>query len=301
MADEEINYTKEVLASDYNLGFIGIMLFLMITVNFLGFLPLLLAGEIGALFIAQHPRVQRVIRARKNKDKQIETEEAEAKIVKALPGNYQADFQSLSRLCEEIEKRAGDLGEAGTNTLLAGLVEKLSMFRHNYARMLRAHHMLSTRNYRNIETGLGQEIDRVERAIDREKSTQVRRALEQNLNVLQQRLARVRKLDELVRLLEARLQVTRNSLGLIQDEVYTFTDIAGISSLVSNMLSNLSLSDEFRTAYEDVLNAEDSMSTISELETQLLSTGDGAVEVPALGSEAEIPPPRQPQRARRRE
>ncbi len=301
MADEEINYTKEVMASDYNLGFIGVMLFLMIVVNFWGFLPLLLAGEIGALFVSQHPRVQRVIRARKNKDKQLEVEEVEAAIIKSLPHNYQADFNSLARLCEEIERRAADLGDGGTHTLLSGLVEKLSMFRHNYARMLRAHHLLSTRNYRNIESGLGTEIDRVEKSIDREKSTQVRRALEQNVNVLRQRLARIRKLDELVRLLEARIQVTRNSLGLIQDEVYSFTDVAGISSLVDNMLTNLSLSDEFRTAYEDVLNEEMSESSVSELEEQLLGAGDGAREIQALGSESEFKPPRQQERIRRRE
>jgi hypothetical protein len=52
------------------------------------------------------------------------------------------------------------------------------------------------------------------------------------------------------------LQVTRNSLGLVQDEVYTFTNVAGISGLVDNLLTNLRMSEEFRSAYEDVLNAE---------------------------------------------
>jgi hypothetical protein len=296
MADEDINYTKEVLASDFNLGFVGLMFFLMIVVNFWGFLPLLLAGEIGALFIAQSSRVQRIIRARKNKDKKLEAEEVEATIIKSLPTNYQSDFHSLGRLCEEIERRAGELGDASANTLLSGMIEKLSMFRHNYARMLRAHHMLSTRDYRNIEMGLNREIDRVEKSIDDERSTQVRRALEQNLNVLKQRLERVRKLDELVRLLEARLQVTRNSLGLIQDEVYSFTDVAGISSLVDNMLTNLSLSDEFRTAYEDFLNTEEDPTSISELEKQLLVAGD--LEVPISGSEAGTRQARQRQRSR---
>jgi hypothetical protein len=298
MTDEDINYAKEVLASNYNLGFIGVMLFLMIVVNFWGFLPLLLAGEIGALLIAQNSRVQRIIRARKNKDKKLEAQEVEAAIIKSLPNNYQADFRSLGRLCEEIERRAGEMGDAAANTLLSGMIEKLSLFRYNYARMLRAHHMLSNRNYRNIEMGLNREIERVEISIGSERSAQVRRALEQNLNVLKQRLERVRKLDELVRLLEARLQVTRNSLGLIQDEVYSFTDVAGISSLVDNMLTNLSLSDEFRTAYEDFLNDEESPASISELEKQLLADGDIGGTIPGSESEAQI---RQRQRASRRE
>ena len=66
-----------------------------------------------------------------------------------------------------------------------------------------------------------------------------------------------------MRLLEARLQVVRNSLSLIQDEVYSFTNVTGISDLVDNLLTNLSISDEFRSTYEDVLITEtDSLSTL---------------------------------------
>lgn len=289
MADAEINYTKEALKSDLNLGFIGVMAFLMLVVNFWGFLPLLLAGQIAALFVAQHPRVQRIIRARKNKDKQWEQASSEDTIVKELPQHYQADFLSLRRLCEEIEKRAGelhqDVGGAGTQVMLSGVVEKLSAFRYDYARMLRAHYVLSTRNYRNIETGLKQEIAQAERIVEREPSAQVKRALTQNLNVLKQRLERVRRLDELVRLLEARLQVTRNSLGLVQDEVYTFTDVAGISELVDGLLTNLDLNDEFRQAYEDVLGDEEDAPASGAWETPLLNTGSTASELETPGAQ----------------
>jgi hypothetical protein len=260
MANDEINYTKEVLSSNINLIFIGVMMFLMLVFSW-GFFPLLLAGQIAALFIAQMPRIQRLIRSQLNKDKQIEVEDQENTIIKALPMHYQNDFASVKRLCEEIERRTSevgsDLGGKGNSMMLTGIVEKLSAFRFDYARMLRAHHLLSNRNYRNITTGLENEIKRAETAVERERSQQVKNALAQNLHILKQRLARISKLDELVRLLEVRLQVVRNSLSLIQDEVYTFTDVAGISGLVDNLLTNLSISDEFRTAYEEVLHAED--------------------------------------------
>ncbi|MFN0124676.1 MAG: hypothetical protein ACKV2V_29590 [Blastocatellia bacterium] len=271
MPEPEINYTKEVLGSNPNLIFIGLMLFLSLVSFNIGPLLLLAAGEIGALFIAQHPRVQRVIRSRKNKDKRLEVEEVETAIIRQLPMNYQNDFQSVRRLCEEIEKRSGELTEStggkGTSFMLSGIVEKLSSFRQEYARMLRAHHLLANRNYRNIRAGLEQEITRAERAVEKEESQQVRHALAQNLHILKQRADRINKLEELVRLLEARLQVVRNSLSLIQDEVYTFTDVAGISGLVDNLLTNLSISDEFRIAYEDVLNAEATSTGLADLES----------------------------------
>ncbi len=286
MANEEINYTKEVLSSNLNLIFIGLMVFLMLIFFNIGFLPLLIAGEIAALFIAQMPRVQMIIRSRLNKDKKIEVEDNENTIVKALPMNYQQDFFSVKKLCEEIEKRSNevssDVGGKGNSMMFSGIVEKLSAFRFDYARMLRAHHLLSNRNYRNITTGLDREIKYAESAIENESSQQVKNALAQNLHILRQRLARVSKLGELVRLLEVRLQVVRNSLNLIQDEVYTFTDVAGISSLVDNLLTNLSISDEFRTAYEDVLNTDDSDYGLSSLE------GAEPTEIP----EENVPQPR---------
>lgn len=298
MANDEINYTKEVLSSNINLIFIGVMVFLMLVVNFFGFLPLLIAGEIGALFIAQLPRVQRLIRSQLNKDKKIEVEDAENTMIKALPTHYQNDFASVKRLCEEIERRTteigSDLGGKGNSVMLTGIVEKLSAFRFDYARMLRAHHLLSNRNYRNIASGLESEIKRAETAVERERSQQVKNALAQNLHILKQRLSRVSKLDELVRLLEVRLQVVRNSLSLIQDEVYTFTDVAGISGLVDNLLTNLSISDEFRTAYEEVLHAEDTAYGLAALE------GEAAEALPEMKNEQEdFTPPRERERLRR--
>jgi hypothetical protein len=266
MAEDDINYVKEVLKSQVNLGFIGVMAFLMLVVNFPGFLALLAAGQIGALFIAQDSRVQRIIRARKNKDQKTETEDSEKDIIKALPPAYQNDFLSVRNLCDEIERRSNELDDRGSNAMLAAVIEKLSAFRYEYARMLRAHYLLSSRNYRNLQNMLNSEIDRAEKSIAREESEQVRQALTQNLNILRKRLARIQKLDELVRLLEARLQVIRNSLSLIQDEVYTFTNVAGISDLVDSLLTNLSMTDEFRSTYEDVLITE-TASGISALET----------------------------------
>jgi len=270
--DDDINYVKEVLKSQLNLGFVGVMGFLMLVVNFPGFLALLAAGEIGGLFIAQNSRVQRIIRARKNKDEKIETEDSEKKIVGALPPAYQNDFLSVRNLCDEIDRRSNELDDRGSNALLGAVTEKLSAFRYEYARMLRAHYLLSSRNYRNLQNMLNSEIDRAEKSVAREDSEQVRQALTQNLNILRRRLARIQKLDELVRLLEARLQVIRNSLSLIQDEVYTFTNVAGISDLVDNLLNNLSMTDEFRSTYEDVLVTE-TASGISALESSPMDAG----------------------------
>ena len=279
----DINFVKEALKSQYNLGFIGVMAFLMLVVNFWAFLPILGAGQLAAMLLAQMPIVQRYIKMKKVWQKKESDEEAEGRIVASLPPHYQTDFQSVHALCEEIERRSGELGTGGAGRLLADIVAKLSSFRYEYARMLRARHLLSTRNYRQLQHALTQQIAQGEDALEREEAPQVRAALTQNLSILRRRLARVKRLDELVRLLDARLQVIKNSLGLIQDEVYTFTDVAGIQGLVDNLLINLSVSDEFRAEYEDVLSVESDGGSISSLEdiaepAGVLGAADGPAE-----------------------
>ena len=281
-----INFVKEALKSEWNLGFIGVMAFLMFVVNFWAFLPLLVAGQLGAMVLAQMPIVQRYLKMRKVWERKSDVQESESKIVGALPTAYQADFQSVRALCEEIERRSGELGTEGTNRLLTDIVEKLSSFRYEYARMLRAHHLLSTRNYRQLQHTLAQQITQAEAAVGREESRQVRHALAQNLSILKQRLGRIKKLEELVRLLEARLQVIKNSLGLIQDEVYTFTDVAGIQGMVDNLLINLSISEEFRSEYEDVLNVEADLGGLSALESS--SGAARSTEATIAAGDAEI-------------
>ncbi|HEX8422286.1 MAG TPA: hypothetical protein VF634_02690 [Pyrinomonadaceae bacterium] len=272
-----INFVKEALKSEFNLGFIGIMAFLMLVVNFWAFLPLLVAGQLGAALLAQMPIVQRYIKMKKVWQRKANDAEAEKRIVAMLPANYQADFHSVHALCEEIERRSAELGTGGAGRMLADVVAKLSSFRYEYARMLRARHLLSTRNYRQLHNALAQQIEQGELALEREEARPVRYALSQNLSILKQRQARITRLDELVRLLDARLQVIKNSLGLIQDEVYTFTDVAGIQGLVDNLLINLSISDEFRAEYEDVLNVESGGASLSELESASASANTSAV------------------------
>jgi hypothetical protein len=276
--DGAINFVKETLKSEFNLGFIGVMAFLMLVVNFWAFLPLLVAGQLAAAFLAQMPIVQRYIKMKKVWQRKASDEESEKRIVLALPANYQADFHSVRALCEEIERRSADLGAGGAGRALADVVAKLSSFRYEYARMLRARHLLATRNYRQLQGALAQQIAQAEDALEREEAKQVRYALTQNLSILRQRQERIKRLDELVRLLDARLQVIKNSLGLIQDEVYTFTDVAGIQGLVDNLLINLSISDEFRAEYEDVLNVEAEGASLAELESVSAAAGANTAE-----------------------
>jgi hypothetical protein len=77
--------------------------------------------------------------------------------------------------------------------------------------------------------------------------------MDQNIQILRQRIGKARQLSELVRLIEARLHVVSDSLQLIQDEVYSMTDVRGISGVVDELLVKLEMNDEFRSYYDEML------------------------------------------------
>jgi hypothetical protein len=267
MPEEPINYFKRIFQSTTNLSFIGVMLFLALVFSS-GFLFLLLAGQLILMLFSQTGFVQDFIRNRIEREKQRLKQQEENRQVMALPERYRTDFEMIRQLCAEIERRAGELDKGRASSVLAeGLTEKLTSFRYEYLRMLRAHHLLANRNYKAIKQRLEAESKQVEASVAAEQSPQVRVTLAQNLKILQQRTAKVQQLDELVRLIEARLQVVRNSLQLIQDEVYSLTDVHGISTMVDSLLLNMELNEEYRSYYDDVLSDQTSM--LSGLDTSM--------------------------------
>jgi hypothetical protein len=255
MANSEPNYVKEVLSSQWNLAFIGVMFLLMVIINFVGFGALLIGGEIAALLLAQMPVVQHYIRLRAQIDDKESAKLKEQEIVTSLPMQYSNDFQSVKQLCDEIEERWKSQGNQG-NYLLSDLINKLGAFRFEYARMLQAHSLSSGRNAAELSRRLQEELNQNEAALEREKSPKVREVLSQNVRIIKQRLQRTMQLGDLLRLLAARLSVVKNSLNLLHDEVYSIADPTSVSSQVDNLLLTLDIDEELKATYEDVLGSD---------------------------------------------
>ncbi len=255
MANSEPNYVKEILSSQWNLAFIGVMFLLMVIVNFIGFGALLIGGEILALLIAQVPAVQHYIRLKAQIDDKKNSKLKEQEMVLNLPPQYQNDFQSVKQLCDEIEERWKSQGNQG-NYLLSDLINKLGAFRFEYARMLQAHSLSSNRNVAQLVQRLQEELNQNEAAFEREKSPKVREVLAQNVRIIKQRLQRTMQLGDLLRLLAARLSVVKNSLNLLHDEVYSIADPTSVSSQVDNLLLTLDIDEELKATYEDVLGSD---------------------------------------------
>jgi hypothetical protein len=254
MTNQQQNYLKTIYGSLPNLVFIGVMLFCIIQFS-LAFCFLLIAGEASLLVLAQTDFVRALLRTRNEQDNKEELAGREEKIISSLPDSYRADYAALSRLCGEIEQRATDLRRDNAGlTMIAGITEKLADFRYQYAQMLRTHFQLAGRNYADHQRHLEQDIARIEQQLISESSEPVRAAQAQNLKILRQRISKLADLNEIVRVIEARLQVVRNSLQLIQDEVFSMSDVHNISQAVDSLIINMEINEELRSSYQAALN-----------------------------------------------
>lgn len=257
MVQSEPNYVKEVLKSQWNLAFIGIMSFLMLVTGFiLAFGSLLLAGEIFAILIAQIPAVQQYYRLKQQIEGQENLAEKSREIAQKLPPQYSQDFLSVEQICDDIEHKFQG-SDASNNFLLKELITKLGSFRYEYARMLNAHFLTSTKDVTRLTNRLQGELQNNVNLLQNEKNAKVQEALKQNARILKQRLTRALQMGDLQRLLEARLAVVKNSLNLLHDEVTTTGSPEDMSSAVNNLLLTLNIDEELKATYEDVLNDDD--------------------------------------------
>lgn len=263
-----INYVKEVLKSQYNLGFIGVMILLAIVfANPLGFAALILFGQIAGVLLSQFSGIQQIIQRKYLIDSKLDLKEKEEEIFLSLPSHYQKDFKSVEALCTEIEQKWKTSGQDSSNIFLTSLIAKLDSFRFEYVRMLQAHNLTASRDFGSLVEKLEAELAQNERTLEQERSPKIRDVLEQNIRILKQRMNKAAQLHELLRLLGVRLTVVKNSLKLLQDEVYTSSAPEHLSDAVDNLLMTLNIDEELKATYEDVLSspmAEKSSATQSQ-------------------------------------
>lgn len=243
-----------IFKTSLNYILLTVMLILFFwTGEFGAIVALTIAAEFGLFLLSQTPLLQRYLNIVKSQEDTESLRESEKTIINSLPRAEQTKFASIQYLCDQIEKHSTDIGssEIGNNQV-SDILQKLSKFRYEYARILRVKYLLDTRDT-NGNQDLDDQISEAQYAFNHESNSSVKKALSQNLDVLKRRKASQSELNDFGRLLEARLSLVRNSVGLIQDKIYKETNVEGISDLVDDLNSNLDVNEELKD-YEELLN-----------------------------------------------
>ncbi len=218
-------------------------------------LPLVAAAEISYLgLLGTHPRFQQYVDAQAAKAARAENSEAKQQtldhIMKSLPKEILARFQTLRNQCMELRQIAAELKRPGIGAVDAPLdqfqVTGLDRLLWIHLRMLYTQYALSQFLKRTSAEQINQGISKLEQQImhlPADEGDAVRQrfraALEDNLNTSRARLANLNKARENYQLFDVELDRLENKIRSLSEIAVNRQEPEYISSEVDHVASSM--------------------------------------------------------------
>jgi chemotaxis protein histidine kinase CheA len=248
-------YLKTAFFNQWNLlAFVGSAAFAALGAYPDVFLPLILAGELTYLgLLTAHPKFQRYVDAQAAKADRVEAtrshQEALAHILRTLPRELVARFESLRAQCRELRQIALELKSPGAQTSdlpleefqVAGLDRLLWI----YLRLLYTRFSLTRFLQKTSEQEIQKTIERLEGQLraappaSSPKGGRIRKALEDNLQTNQTRLANVAKARDNYQLVELEIDRLENKIRSLSEMAVNRQEPEYISSQVDQVASSM--------------------------------------------------------------
>ncbi len=236
-AQGEPNYYKEAFFNQYNLIFLGGMLGLSLLYPPLLYLTLGLESIYMAL-LPDNPRFRRLVRSWRLEQMREERNDRLRERFAALGDLHKKRFLALKRVCESIESMASGVSR-GTMLLLEQDLEKLEYLLESFLDMLLAVQRIDQYLRRYGREAIEDEIARLKADLKEVESERVRRVKERNIEILRKRLARYDALLEQKELLKANLDTIEDTLSLLEDNVLSMQDRAGVVEQIDGMIGSI--------------------------------------------------------------
>jgi hypothetical protein len=184
-------------------------------------LPLLIGAGAEALWMvlgADSGPFRRWVEKQESKEKQRELAEKTAKMLGALEPSYIERFDELRALADRIAELAAENPSLGTR-LVQGEMDKLGQLMFSWLEMAVLHQRYG--GYLDEHSGreLARDIERCERAIESERSAEVKSSLRQNLELARKRLKQHERIESNQRLLGVKMDTLEKAFGYLQSHI----------------------------------------------------------------------------------
>ena len=239
MVKEKINYLKAAFHTSINYAFLVVMIGLGLPLRFRWpFLVLVGAIEMGLLlFISQNKRFRRHIKSKIERQKRAPKKLNPDKIKVLLEEESSAKFEKFDEIYFQIKNSTG-LSDSIKTELFRITLTKLDQLRETYAHMI-----LVYQNYKQYLHRVNRdEIERRIESLGREVSTRkgkVAVLMEQNIQILHERLKRIKRAWDNLEVLEAEMEILLSAMSLIQDQTIAINDPEGITQQIDSVLENM--------------------------------------------------------------
>lgn len=237
----DTQYAKEALTHSLNYVLIAVFILLMVlTGTFAGWFMLLCVAEVIVWMLSYTEPVRRYLYLQNcllTKEGMLEAEE---RVYSNIGSKHKEELQSIRDLCARIEDR---LSQSRRRTSTS-LMEKMVEVRYKFSKLIELHYLLSqtsdeTRNMNSLKTAISENENR----FNRETDYRVRATIKTTIDIQKKRLERLKMLGARLRDTEARLNLLKNSLELVFDDVRTSGDSDDTEIMVDGLVASLDLGD----------------------------------------------------------
>ncbi len=232
----ETNYIKEAFLHNYNLIFVGLVLFLMLAINFWGFFYAGVAGELLVWLISYSQYFRRVADIESAEMTESEKLNTEEEILKQLRTDDRDGFFSIRDTCESICRRIKNTRSEKE------IKSKLIDFRYKYVLLLEERSSLRKLNSNNSK------LKELEKALEtntlswrNESNAVIKNNLQINIKILTTRIQTFKRIGERLKEIEVHLDLVKNSLELLYDDYSTSRGTDDVISMVDSLISTMDI------------------------------------------------------------
>ncbi len=242
------DYAKAAFKSPYNLILVaGGLLAGIVTLGTLGpavFWPVTLAIELAYLAFRSHSeRFQALVKAREIRLRNLQAADPADEILAGLSEERRSRFDLVRSRCMNLQQsmRRSTASSAVGGVLESQQIESVNKLLWVFLKTLAQEEMLDRFCKGMPRVEIEQTLSKTERALEDEGiSESIRRAHEENREVLKRRLDNLQRAQEHLESLQTRLVRVENSILLIQEQALTRQDPSFIEAEVRSVTEGLS-------------------------------------------------------------
>jgi hypothetical protein len=184
-------------------------------------LPLLIGAGAEALWMvlgADSGPFKRWVAKQESKEKQQEIAEKTSKALATLHADYVERFEELRGLADRISELAKENPSLGTR-LVQGEMDKLGQLLFSWLEMAVLHQRYSDYLEESSGRELQRDIDKCERALEVERSSEVKSSLRQNLELARRRATQHERIEANHRLLGVKMDTLEKAFRYLQTHI----------------------------------------------------------------------------------
>src|SRR5688500_7626234 len=212
---------RRAFANQYNYILLaGIGLFSIATFSWL---PLLIGAGVEALWLTLGPDTpffRRWVEQQESAEQREQFEQSAAAAIEGLEPGYVARFKELEKLAQEISKLAEENPSLETD-LLQGEMKKLGSLLHSWLQLAAVHQRLGVHIGDHSETEIQRDINRLERALQSERSREVQASLRQNLALEQKRMKQHQQIAASFKVVTIKMDTLEKAFRYLRTHIMT--------------------------------------------------------------------------------